>query len=420
MAGLAPSLLLRFLRDRSAGTAQAFAVLLPAALGIAAVALDYGSMSTDRAKMQTAADIAALNSARELQFANADPAKVTTVANAYVQQSLVGANLNGVPQTSVAIINNNTSVQVSLTETYSPQFSGFIFPGTTSIGVTAVAHIANAMPVCLIGLDTVAKGTVYLEAQAKLQAPGCALYADSSHPWGFMSKDVALVTAGLICSAGGKFGGTANFNPQPMTDCPVIPDPLSARQPPSFGGCTAYNTVISGNITTLSPGTYCGGLTIVQGARVTLQPGIYVIKDGPLNVGDDSKLMGTNVGFYLTGSGSVFTFGALTTISLTAPKDGALAGFLFFEDRNVAAGNVHQILSDNARMLLGTIYLSNSTLKVEAGSPVADQSAYTVIVAWHVELYAGPTVVMNSNYNGTDIPVPEGVGPVGGKVTLTN
>jgi hypothetical protein len=43
-------------------------------------------------------------------------------------------------------------------------------------------------------------------------------------------------------------------------------------------------------------------------------------------------LTGTQVGIYLTGPGSNLTFATDSTISLSAPKDGPLAGLLIFDD----------------------------------------------------------------------------------------
>ena len=59
--------------------------------------------------------------------------------------------------------------------------------------------------------------------------------------------------------------------------------------------------------------------------------------------------------------------------------------------------------------LLGTIYLSRGTFKVDANSPVADVSAYTVVIAKKISLFEGPHLVLNTNYSQTDIPVPDGV-----------
>ncbi len=81
-------------------------------------------------------------------------------------------------------------------------------------------------------------------------------------------------------------------------------------------------------------------------------------------------------------------------------------------------GRRHLISSDDARMLLGTIYLPNGRLRVDANKPVADQSAYTIIVTRWMELDAGPNLVMNARYGATDVPVPNSIGVVGTQVQL--
>ena len=169
---------------------------------------------------------------------------------------------------------------------------------------------------------------------------------------------------------------------------------------------------------TLSPGVYCGGIQIYGNSKVTFRPGIYVIKDGPLIASGGAKLVGEYVGFYLTGSKALFSFTTFTTIALSAPKDGPLAGLLFFEDRNRKTTGRHTINSDNARLLLGTIYLPGSDLIIDANKPVADQSAYTAIVARGLKLFSGPHLVLNTDYGSTDIPVPDGIVGTGEKVIL--
>jgi hypothetical protein len=71
--------------------------------------------------------------------------------------------------------------------------------------------------------------------------------------------------------------------------------------------------------TTLIPGTYCGGISIHGGIKVRLRPGIYIIKDGPFEIGGNSTVRGRNVGFYFSGKDAVFDFSASSQISLTAP-----------------------------------------------------------------------------------------------------
>jgi len=186
--------------------------------------------------------------------------------------------------------------------------------------------------------------------------------------------------------------------------------------------------------TTLNPRTYCGGLHITGTASVTLNPGVYIIKDGPLIVDKTAGMTGQNVGFYFMGDAAGVLFDASTTISLTAPVSGPLAGFLMTEQPGVSAPvpppppppsppsmplREYRIISNNARTMLGTIYLPAGRLIIDGKAAVSDQSAYTVIVTQLLDLYDGPTLYLNANYDATSVPVPKGVGPVNGKILLT-
>jgi hypothetical protein len=176
---------------------------------------------------------------------------------------------------------------------------------------------------------------------------------------------------------------------------------------------------IDGGTRTLDPGTYCGGLIITNKANVTLRDGTYIMNQGPLIVDKGSSLTGDYVGFYFKGDLATLKFDFDSVISLSAPKVGAMAGLLFYSDPGALLGSKFRIYSDNARRLLGTIYLPKGDLYVDANKPIADQSAYTVIVARTIELYSGPNLVLNANYGATDVPVPQGVGPTGSNIALS-
>lgn len=137
----------------------------------------------------------------------------------------------------------------------------------------------------------------------------------------------------------------------------------------------------------------------------------------------------------MKGAGSNLTFGKDATINLSAPKGGVMAGLLIYDDPSgiaapadppapiIVGGKTapreHKILSENARTLLGTIYMPQGRLVIDANKPIADKSAYTVIVVKQIDLHEGPNLVLNSDYGATDVPVPYGLGPNGGKVMLT-
>jgi hypothetical protein len=174
---------------------------------------------------------------------------------------------------------------------------------------------------------------------------------------------------------------------------------------------------------------------------VRLSSGIFTIKDGPLTVDGGASISGTEVGIYLKGTAANLTFDADSTVSLSAPKNGPLTGILIFDDPSGASAPAkapksgrgakgrtirkapprqHQILSDNARNLLGTIYMPQGEIIIDATKPIADKSAYTVLVVKQLHLYSGPNLILNTDYSASDVPVPMGVGPFGAKIFLSN
>jgi hypothetical protein len=57
---------------------------------------------------------------------------------------------------------------------------------------------------------------------------------------------------------------------------------------------------------------------------------------------------------------------------------------------------------------------------IDATKPIADKSAYTVLVVKQLHLYSGPNLILNTDYSATDVPVPMGVGPYSAKIFLSN
>jgi hypothetical protein len=404
--------------------------------------VDYSFYTREKARLQSVTDAAAIASAREMQMAKADERRITAVAEAFVQAREPGVSI----QTQVDV--PALAVTVVTQKSFDPIVGKFFWLGAPSVKASATAKLNGSMPLCLLALDRRAAGTIHLETSALMTAPGCMVYSDSKSASGVQAKDNASLTAGLICSAGGK-GQTssAKFTPDPVLDCPKLDDPLTSRSPPDSSGCRFNDTVISGGSQILRPGIYCKGLKITNGADVTLSPGIYVIKDGPLIVDKGGSMQGADVGIYLKGKGANLTFDSASTISISAPKDGPMAGLLIFDDptgasapaippfplplpivgqvlggllKQVGSPREHKILSDNARNLLGTIYMPQGRLIIDASKPIADKSAYTVLVVERIDLHDGPNLYLNSNYSASEVPVPNGVGPYGSKVMLTN
>lgn len=465
-----------FFRSAAGNVAVLFALGLPALLGVTGLSVDYMMITDKYSKLQAIADNAAIGSASELPLANSQEAVIVAVAEQFIKTSTAVANGAKI-DTEVKVIEKFTGVKVTLKETWTPIFAQFLTNKATPIVVTAKARILGEGLICVVGLmPRRDRAGIHMDDNASIDAPDCGIYSNSSNRYAIRLDKNSSIKARMICSVGGygSFGRGTSIDPKPISDCPAINDPLAKRAAPTVGSCD-YNGMELGegvevpsvsrsdielvtglrkwfkryakktpepvkpnylpaqqfaNVT-LTPGVYCGGLFIGQNQNVTLMPGVYIIKDGPLVVSGNAKVKGDGVGFFFTGLDSVFDFQADTTIDLVAPTTGALAGMLVFEDRNVPYGTtfnpfnlsnlpdnirLHRIRSNNARQLLGTIYLPHSILMIDATAPVADKSAYTAIIAWRVWLRDGPSLHLNADYKSTDVPVPSSL--VGGQIVL--
>jgi Flp pilus assembly protein TadG len=406
----------RFRRHATGTIAVIFALAAPAILAVAGVAVDFLFYSVVRTHLQTAADSAATAGAREFSVAGVKDSQVEALVQAFLKNGI--DERNGPASFEIKIDRKKSTVAVSVKQDWTPFFAHFLDSGITPVHVGATAALAGTTNVCVLTLDPVRGAALHLDMIARLEANDCATYSDSTNIRGIQVDALATVEADLICSAGGVLGLLTKMTPAPTTDCPVLPDPLEKRQPPAAGSCDHNKLVIKNAAKTLHPGTYCGGIAITGKSNVRFSPGIYVIKDGPFTVANKSAIDGTDVGFYLTGDKAMIDFSGNTTISLSGAEKGTMAGLLFFEDRGAKLDRVHRIKSANAHELTGTIYLPRGKLFIDPNTPVAADSAYTAIVARQLELTQGPTLVLNSDYGATSVPVPDGI-KVTGTVVLT-
>lgn len=413
----------RFRHSVAGNFSIVFAAATPLLLLAAGTAIDYALYANLTSRAQVTADAAAIAGAKALSMADAGRESVAAVVDAVVQSYMSkGATAHGdlgfASSTEIVDVPGQPlQVSVKLSGTSHSLFAAPFGLGDWGIELGSVAEVVGTPNVCVLALDASATGTIYLEKNARVIGQNCAVYSNSSHPNGIKAFNSSLLSAKMICTAGGRTGGSTNFDPDPLVDCPQFDDPLAGRPAPQAGPCVATNLIVDSQTVTLSPGTYCGGIKVTGSASVTFDPGVYVMKDGPLTVDKTASITGAGTGFYFSGQAATFRFETQTTIDLTAPRQGPMAGLLFFGDRG-QSNAPYAILSDHARQLLGTIYLPQGELTIDANQPIADQSAYTAIVARKLLASSGPTVMLNTNYDQTDVPVPAGIRGAGQGVSL--
>src|SRR5262249_49566202 len=218
----------------------------------------------------------------------------------------------------------------------------------------AVAEIAGGGYVCMVGLDPNAPSTLDMSDKARVTAEKCAIYSNSKNKASLRLHSLARVKAELVCVAGGISGPESAVTPnKPVTDCPVLPDPLRDRPEPNVGLLECNNILGKNSITgtdllgkdgilggdplgavgdlvggvlgggkgggglnlndlvddilegdivgslapgllvtgtqELDPGVYCGGINVI-GGHVKLNPGTYILNNGGLVVANGGSI----------------------------------------------------------------------------------------------------------------------------------
>lgn len=406
-----------FMSDCWGNFAVPGALFFTVAMVMAGGTLDLMSMSNQKSSLQSLADNAALAAVSELAVTGQDVERIKSVAKSYEPTSEFNI-LAFDAQVDLTERQVTVSIDAEPRTTFPKVMSN-----AEAISVSATAKLSGqGGNICMIGLSEIAMSTLRLRSRARITAETCAIYSNSSSKNSVSVASTAAVSADLICTAGGYQGGGQKTVQNAVEDCTPIADPLAKRPAPAFSTCDFNNKVISGN-ETLDPGTYCGGIT-VNGGTADLNPGEYIITGGPLMVTNNGTLNGDYVGFYLSGPDAKLQLDYQANVSVSAPKDGTMSGLLFFSSPYDGAGKKgnaktagvkkpdHYIRSDNARRMVGTIYLPNGKLLIDGRRPIADRSEYTVIIADIFELQDGPNLVLRTDYHLSDIPVPDGVGPI--------
>lgn len=396
-------------QNRDGNVAMTFALLTPLLFLAAGMGVDFQGRLAQKTALQDAVDTLALRGARELLLENSTKSTIESLLGATAEKQF-GPTLGQFEMTpTVDKTDGLVTVQIA-----QPSKKAFFlvqfFPHEDPIIVDATAQASGGTNVCVISLDPTAKDSILLTGLARLTGDACAIFANSSNAFAIGSYNSAKLSSKITCSGGGYGGGSTNYDPIPITDCPVRKDPLAERTPPTIGVCDYSRFSVKDYVGTLQPGVYCGGLAIMGNSKIQFASGIYVIKDGDMEVLGTSNISGTNVGFYFVGNGADLFLYDSVVVEISGRETGLMAGLLIWQEPSGKMQKVFEVASNNVRNLTGTIYIPNGKFLARSNSPVAQSSAYTAIVAKKIELLSGANLVLNTNYDQTPVPLPNGVG----------
>ncbi|MCP4074403.1 MAG: hypothetical protein GY742_22180 [Hyphomicrobiales bacterium] len=285
-------------------------------------------------------------------------------------------------------------------------FIGILGKTKFSVNAEAVAvwDSGTGNAPCLLALHPSSPEALYLDSNAKVDAQSCSVHSNSSNIKGTAAYSNSYINAASNCVVGSASGGSSHYSPNVVTGCDTIADPLAGIAPPNVGSCDYNNAEYDSVSTILSPGVYCGGLTIKGNAVITFRSGTYVIKNSSFFVDSNSRISGTGVGFYLTGSDAVLHFTSNSSVNLVAPSTGDMAGILFFEDRSVSADQTHYFDSNNISRIEGAVYLSRGIFSSDSNTQIGANSAFTTVIARKIQLNSNAILTLNADYSATTVP----------------
>ena len=328
----AMDLLASFRRHESGNVIIIAGLLIPVAAGAVGAAVSYSSGNATRTSMQAALDSAVLAGAIVMDTTSSsdaiDTAQKAFQSNVNKFAKSLTSNIAATFKIDGAVMSGQASGLVT------NPFGGLIGTKTYTAGVTAAAT-KQQIAVCVLGLNGLDNGSFDVNGKPQVDI-GCAVQANSNGQSGMTQEGTADVKARKFGVSGGH--KTNNYSPVPSDGSPKINDPYASMPFPYADDCSNGKGKKGDNIkdsTTLSPGTYCGGIHVFgNNTQVKLEPGIYVMKDGPFWIDGNATVTGDQVMIAFTGKGSTLQIWGDAIVNLTSPASGPYTNMQFFQDRN--------------------------------------------------------------------------------------
>jgi hypothetical protein len=373
---------------------------------IVVMTLEMVSLSSERARMQAAVDAAALAGARELAVAGGEARNASGFAETFAFNQVTDL----APRVTMTFTASQTvnGFQVSGVGVRGSFFGNMVPPGGFKIEVNATAEALNRQPLCILALpendDDDRTPGLSAVVNSSIEADNCLVHSNGD----MLTRDNALITAGTIQAKRTATG--SGYRPDANSGALRVVDPFRNRIIRRAGACRTLNPsplVVAGNSTLqLAEAVHTREISVRGNATLTLLPGEhYFCQD--VTIQGNGTLKGDNVVMIFDEEGT-FQANQNSAISLSGRTIGNWAGFVIVAARQ--NDEDMRISSSFVDKLLGTIYVPEATLVINAAGAVAEDSKWSVIVAKDITLDRNSKLVINTDYTGSGVPVPMGVG----------
>jgi len=393
------SSLRRLRRDEAGATAIIAALSLTVLVGFVGLGTEVGMWYAERRSMQNASDAAALGAAYDIYKNGKESDGVVAAGEA---DSARNGFTNGADEILLAVnhpptegkyADKDTAVETILSKKRATLFGSLFMADTVTITVRSVATVKITGIYCILALAPHEEAALLFTGTSDVLLKNCGINVNSDDSDGAMTAKGASVVGATYADI---VGGLSQSNNADLdlgditTGADAVDDPYANLDVPTGSGCDHTNFKVGSNKTmTLSPGRYCGGLTIQGTAH--LLAGEYAIVGGTFDVAAGAHVTTDTVHgvtIFLTGSGSNYaqvTINGGAHVTITASTDGDYKGIAFFQDRNapvVSSGSPNKFNGGSTMNIVGAIYIPRQLTTFSGGN--STNGTCTRIVAYMI------------------------------------
>jgi len=387
-------------RLRRGAVAIQVALMLTAIVGVSALGTEITFLLYKHRQMQSAADSAALGAATAIASGRpSDPvveARAIAASLGFVHGVASATVTVNRPPASGTHKSDATAVEVVIAQPQLLTMIGLFREGSFNVGAHAVAITSGSGTYCVLELNTGTNTGIKISNGVVINLTQCGMAVDSTGSAALEVSGGAVLNAKSVSVSGNVSvtnGGAINATDGVKTYQPKVNDPYANVAQPSFSGCTFTGRSLGYSASTqyLSPGVYCNGLSMGNGAIVVMNPGVYIIDRGTFQLGGGVRLTGSGVTIFLTkssgGSYANIAIGNDAKVTLSAPTTGATAGLVFFGDRNASLGNPSDFGGGASLNITGAIYMPSQTVRFSNG--ISNPSGCTQLIAGNIQFSGG-------------------------------
>jgi Flp pilus assembly protein TadG len=402
-------------RQRGAVAVFVAICLIPIVLTMAVV-IDGGMLMSQRRQVQAVADATAHAAACMLAKNYATDAGLDPRGVARAGAMAIAADngySNGGTTTSVNIDFNYSGqagrVEAIVTYNQPRYFSSVIGSGLLPVYARAVGRVDYIVKPSVLLTDPSSAGALTLTGGARLTANGSIqVNSNSSDAVNASNGAYATDSAGTSIVGGLNIPGWATpstfFSKAPTTRQAAASDPYAALAAPTTTGLSTQSAPNPPyGSATINPGIYTGGLTLGGGMTITMNPGVYYMKNGGFNVANGVNLTGTGVTIYIDSGGGALSLQGGATVKLTAPTSGATTGIVYFQDRNNTS-SLNNIANGANVNMTGTFYAPNSALTIAGGTSGAQYGSQFVVKSLNLSNGVNITITTDQSSAGASAP----------------